>query len=350
MNSCRETTLTYPSSHLLAIQDTIVAKSFGYAAAGMVFAPRPNHDPLPDEATFLKQLDCAIRRVPIFIGYTRDEGTGFVPLFNHIDASKRPRFEGSLPEFISKAWFQDQAKQLYRQIRQSGPREEPWFYVFEISPSQSPWGAAHTVELPFILGDWEAWKQAPMLHGEGMEETVQSVGDEVKKLWVAFAKGEDVGRREFATDDKVRGGSEVGFVEYVRSYGVATLSCNWVSDFGGDFAIPFQEALSPALTNDLVLRPSFMQDSCCKLQLLHLQRQGWPNKASALHNCVRTNLPSPRIHPASAGLAETGSSKRHLPTRDTAAMAGFFEQFVAFGTDSGTSVYCLLHLITNKPA
>lgn len=99
-----------PVEHLLAIQDTIVAKSFGYAAAGMVFAPRPNHDPLPDDATFLKQLDCAIRRVPIFIGYTRDEGTGFVPLFNHIDASKRPRFEGPLPEFISKAWFQDQAK------------------------------------------------------------------------------------------------------------------------------------------------------------------------------------------------------------------------------------------------
>lgn len=39
-----------------------------------------------------------------------------------------------------------------------------------------------------------------MLHGEGMEEMVQSVGDEVKKLWVAFAKGEDVGRR--AIDDK----------------------------------------------------------------------------------------------------------------------------------------------------
>lgn len=57
-----------------------------------------------------------------------------------------------------------------------------------------------------------------------------------------------------------------------------------MSDFGGDFAIPFQEALIPALTNDLVLRPPLMQDSCCKLQLLRLQRQGWPNKACSLHN------------------------------------------------------------------
>lgn len=58
-----------------------------------------------------------------------------------------------------------------------------------------------------------------------------------------------------------------------NSYGVTPLSCDWVSEFGGDLTMPFQEARSPALTNDLVRGPTFMQDPCCKLANLCVGRR-----------------------------------------------------------------------------
>lgn len=186
---------------LLAIQGKLAMKGLSFASAGIPFGPLFGHHPLPDKDLFNEKLDAAIRRIPIFIGYTKDEGTAFVPIFNNIDPSVRPRVESSPAEYISKAWFQDDSDKLYRKIRDSEPLEKPWFYEFNIAPSQSPWGAAHTVDMPFLLGTWDCWKDAPMMKAENVREVVERVGDQVKSLWIAFARGLDVGKTEFVIDE-----------------------------------------------------------------------------------------------------------------------------------------------------
>ncbi|KAF5134707.1 Para-nitrobenzyl esterase [Metarhizium anisopliae] len=187
---------------LLTIQGQLAMKGLSFATAGLSFGPIMNHDPLPDAETFDKRLDEAIRRVPIFIGYTKDEGTAFVPLFNNMDPLVRPaEMESSPAEYIGKAWFKTESNELYQKIKGAQPVEQPWFYEFNITPDQSPWGAAHTVDMPFLLGTWASWKDAPMMKGNGVHEVVERVGDEVKSLWVAFARGDDVGRREFVIDE-----------------------------------------------------------------------------------------------------------------------------------------------------
>lgn len=187
---------------LLGIQGKLAMRGMSFPTAGMPFGPLLNHDPLPNKETFDKQLEEAIRHTPIFIGYTKDEGTAFVPLFNNIDASVRPAIDTTPAEYISKTWFKDKSDELYEKIKKVDPSEQPWFYEFTIAPDKSPWGAAHTVDMPFLLGTWDSWKDAPMMEGRNVREVVERVGDEVKRLWVAFAKGVDVGRREFVIDER----------------------------------------------------------------------------------------------------------------------------------------------------
>jgi para-nitrobenzyl esterase len=186
---------------ILRIQGELARRGLAFAAGGMPFGPILNHEPLPDQTTFEKQLRDAIRRIPIFIGYTKDEGTAFVPLLSNMDASVRPQTELPPAEFIGRTWFKDKSDDLYRQIKDIGPPGQAWFYEFTMAPGQSPWRAAHTIDMPFLLGTWETWKDAPMMQGDEVGEIVERVGDEVKKLWVAFARGHDVGRTAFVIDE-----------------------------------------------------------------------------------------------------------------------------------------------------
>ncbi|KHN99030.1 Carboxylesterase family protein [Metarhizium album ARSEF 1941] len=196
-----------PVEELLTVQDKLAERALSFAAALLPFGPVLGHHPLPDAEGFEKRLDEAIRRVPIFLGYNGDEGSAFVPFFRSIDPLVRPRVESSAVEYIGRNWFKDKADELYRKIQGAGPPEKPWFYRFDIAPDQSPWGAAHTVDMPFLLGTWACWKDAPMLKGHGVHEMVERVGDELKSLWVAFAQGRDVGRTEFVIDEDFALGS-----------------------------------------------------------------------------------------------------------------------------------------------
>lgn len=198
-----------PQSHddasiqdLLSIQNELTKKAASYFQSGMVFSPSMGHDPLPDEQTFKLQFENTLQRVPIFIGYTKDEGTMFTHLFDNMIQPPSLSADNLSPaEVFGKLIFQDPTDQLYQQIKQAKPIEEPWFYKFNIAPQDSPWGATHAMEIPFLLGGWDAWKDAPMVKGDNMGELVERVGDQVRELWVAFAKGAGVKTKEFVIDE-----------------------------------------------------------------------------------------------------------------------------------------------------
>lgn len=47
-------------------------------------------------------------------------------------------------------------------------------------------GACHTIEIPFVLGNLDAWRDAPMLAGAERDE-LQRLVDRVQEHWIAFA-------------------------------------------------------------------------------------------------------------------------------------------------------------------
>ncbi|KAM3502024.1 hypothetical protein MY10362_005139 [Beauveria mimosiformis] len=193
---------TATPDELLQVQKKLALASRGFEALLMPFAPTLGHAPLCiSESEFTARVQRALARIPLFIGYCRDEGVAFEAIFNGIQPDARPAIPttASVIDFISKSWFQDDADRLWEQARAGGG--DPWFYELAAAPAESPFKAAHTMEMAFTLGGWDAWKDAPMLKGSDAEALVKTVGAEVKKLWVAFARGEDLGRTRFRIDE-----------------------------------------------------------------------------------------------------------------------------------------------------
>ena len=185
-----------PFQELLVMQTKLAAKALSFATGIMPFGPIEGYEPLPDKSMFSKRLHETIHRVPIFVGYNADEGTAFVPIFERLDKGVlRTSDEVNPADFMSKSYFERPSDQFYNDLKEVSATS--WLYKFTIAPSQSAWASTHTLELPFLLGAWEDWSNAPMLGGAGSRELVERVGCEMKKLWVAFASGKNVGKREF---------------------------------------------------------------------------------------------------------------------------------------------------------
>ncbi|KAJ5811975.1 carboxylesterase type B active site protein [Penicillium riverlandense] len=184
---------------LLRVQQKLMIAATSFPTAVIPFGPILGHSPLPEKPEFDARLEAAIRNVPMFIGYTKDEGQAFEGMFNQMRPVPEIPAGTTVAGFISKNWFQDPAEQFYKRIREAGGH--PWLYQFNLAPDQSQFGAIHTIDMPFLLGTWDDWKEAPMMSGRNAQELVERVGPEVKKLWVAFAEGLDSGSAQFVIDE-----------------------------------------------------------------------------------------------------------------------------------------------------
>ncbi len=60
-------------------------------------------------------------------------------------------------------------------------------HIIRWHPAGSVMGACHCIELPFLLGDYEDWKDARMLRGMHREE-YERISSEMLSAWTAFAR------------------------------------------------------------------------------------------------------------------------------------------------------------------
>lgn len=174
---------------LLALQTAVLVVARPIDPTILAYGPVFGEEPLPPLSDLSQTIDAAAERVPIFIGYNKDEGSAFAT----IDPSQTA-------EWYKTNVFENGSNQLAKNISDATGHMPP-MYHFNWSPPDSPWGAAHTIELPFLLGGWDAWAGAPMLNGSGSRGVVENLGMEVKDLWIAFAKGEDLEGRFFVIDE-----------------------------------------------------------------------------------------------------------------------------------------------------
>lgn len=180
-----------PVSDLLDLQKQLLGVARSVSPALLPFGPIFGEHPLPPEDLLSDRFLSAARRKPLFIGYTANEGTAFT----HIDSRKQaPAYLYNLFQRETDPLLQHSSTALGRRL----PNYEVRWYPKESNDLQ----ATHCIDLPFLLGDWSAWKHAPMLQGADAEEAVERVGTAVKNLWVAFARGEDLGGRKYIIDER----------------------------------------------------------------------------------------------------------------------------------------------------
>lgn len=183
------------------VQKKLAMASAGFRTVVMPFAPTLGAYPLAiSQEEFDARVKRAVARVPLFIGYTADEGVAFEGIFGLMRDEVKPQITCSPAEYVTKAWFHDDSDTLWEQARTTG-KEAPWFYEFKAAPRGSRFGAAHTIDMPFLLGSWADWRDAPMMQGEDggecVERMVEKVGAGFKRLTGAFVKGESLGETRF---------------------------------------------------------------------------------------------------------------------------------------------------------
>ena len=71
--------------------------------------------------------------------------------------------------------------------RQAHAGGRAWRFVLTYQPLGSPFGAAHVVDLPLLLGNRASWAATPLL-GEANWEEFDAAGRQVRQLWADFAR------------------------------------------------------------------------------------------------------------------------------------------------------------------
>lgn len=124
-------------------------------------------------------------KLDALIGWTKDDAGPFVALRGQkVDLREGPE---PLVDKMTARVFGDPAKAFA-----SASPEIARAYIYRIDwrPLGSPYGAAHCVDLPLLLGDEAAWRDAPML-GEQSWSDVEQLGRRIRAAWIAFARSGD---------------------------------------------------------------------------------------------------------------------------------------------------------------
>ncbi|TFZ03409.1 carboxylesterase/lipase family protein [Ramlibacter rhizophilus] len=141
-----------------------------------LFGPVADGEVLPaDEQAALKR---ASGRVDSVAGYTADE-------MNAFPTPSAPGLGDEVFGAPARRWAADAAAQGRR----------AWSFRFDHAPNER-FGACHCIELPFVFGTVEAFKDAPMLQGLRPEEAVRLV-TEMQQAWIGFIRDGDPGWPEW---------------------------------------------------------------------------------------------------------------------------------------------------------
>ncbi len=65
--------------------------------------------------------------------------------------------------------------------------ERVFSYRFDWAPAGSRFGACHCIDLPFVFGSFEAWRDAPMLAG-GDPAQIAALSMAMRRAWIAFIR------------------------------------------------------------------------------------------------------------------------------------------------------------------
>lgn len=203
MSSLKSDPRTASTEELLDVQMQVLleAKRLGLATG---FWPHLGKYPVPELPEAEKRIQEVARKYDVLVGWTQDEGTAFVPMMQSYATWAHIPLIGSIWKYAMNWWYAQSAfirpsQQFHKQYLGAGGSSST--YCFRWSPSGSLYGAAHCIDLAFILGSWDSWKDAPMVQGPSSQDIVERVGKEVQDLWFSFASGDKFTARHFEIDE-----------------------------------------------------------------------------------------------------------------------------------------------------
>jgi len=177
------------TEEILAAQASTIVRASG--PGGLVappFCPTAETEPLPDLRRWL--VDATLPEVDVMIGVTRSEMNSFLNRNPATAPIERIPILGSrgLAAFkraATRRVFASPSMKFANLLATAG--RKVFTYRFDWAASGSGYGACHCIELPFLLGDREAWSRAPMLRGADWD-AVDELGHSVRQAWLSFAR------------------------------------------------------------------------------------------------------------------------------------------------------------------
>jgi para-nitrobenzyl esterase len=179
---------------LEAQQKTIVrAAGPGGLYSVPAFGPTADTEPLPGAGEWLPSAVRRARDVDVIIGTTRSEMNTFLngkPGITQIEVIPFLGRAGmtAAKNAITRWMFEAPSRRFADALTAAGGRV--FTYRFDWAAPASTYGACHCIELPFLLGQREAWAEAPMLAGAEWD-SMGELGRKLRGAWLSFAKTGD---------------------------------------------------------------------------------------------------------------------------------------------------------------
>jgi para-nitrobenzyl esterase len=199
---------TAPIDRLLQATGLLARESVRFGEISPPFLPVLDH--LADPERFVPAAAAGAAGKDVIIGTTRDEAHAFFagPQGSELDltalgafltaqtgradalAAYQQRRPGARPgdllaDLVTDRIFLDPSLQFADAAVRAGANV--WMYRFDWAPPKSSLGACHGIELPFVFGTLDAWREAPMLRG-GDPRTMTDLSRTVGESWGAFVR------------------------------------------------------------------------------------------------------------------------------------------------------------------
>ena len=151
----------------------------GYPA--VPFGPVLDAQVLPCAADYRQYLAQAAGRVPVLVGWTRDEMNAFSPPPVHGAV-------GANNNRIAAEIFSNPALQWAASAQDQG--HNAFVFCLDWAAPGNPVGACHCIDLPFVFGTLQQFAAAPMLQGAA-EQEMQALSGRMRIAWLAFIRHGD---------------------------------------------------------------------------------------------------------------------------------------------------------------
>ncbi|GAB2875341.1 carboxylesterase/lipase family protein [Hymenobacter ruber] len=182
---------TASATEVLARESAVIkAARWQGLKSGMPFGPQYGAAPLPPETEIEATWAALAPHIDVLIGATAEETRFFAvidPTFNWLQ--RLPLAGGRLVRLLtdvtSRRIYLNPARAFAEQQVRAGGRAYQFLLTYQ--PPGSPFGAAHVVDLPLLLGTKASWAATPLL-GQANWEDFNVAGRQVRQLWADFAR------------------------------------------------------------------------------------------------------------------------------------------------------------------
>jgi para-nitrobenzyl esterase len=188
---------TQPWPDVVPVEEVLARESRAHRAArrfglkaGMPFGTQYGAAPLPPEEKAEKAWEAVAPAIDVLIGGTALETRFFAAIDPKFRRLVRLPWLGPclvqwLTTVISRKIYLNPARRFAHRHAQAGG--QAYHFLVTYQPHGSEFGAAHTIDLPLLLGLPEQWAATPLL-GQATWAEVNQAGQQVRHLWATFAR------------------------------------------------------------------------------------------------------------------------------------------------------------------